>query len=295
MNKEAAAFLTKTRYDFADLCTIMKLLRAPGGCPWDREQTHRSIRKNLIEETYEVVEAIDNDDNVLLREELGDLMLQVVFHARMAEEEGAFDIGDVCDEICRKLIVRHPHIFSDVTASTSGEVLDNWDKIKRATKKQKSTTESMQSVSRALPSLMRAYKLGEKAAKTGFDFPDAASAADGLREELDNSCARFLTAVTADGTVAGYIGCHTVLDEGYIANVAVSPVFRRQGIGRQLVRTLLERSKDLAFVTLEVRASNAAAIALYTECGFQSVGVRKKFYSHPTEDALLMTVFLQAE
>ncbi len=185
MNKEAAAFLTKTRYDFADLCTIMELLRAPGGCPWDREQTHRSIRKNLIEETYEVVEAIDNDDNVLLREELGDLMLQVVFHARMAEEEGAFDIGDVCDEICRKLIVRHPHIFSDVTASTSGEVLDNWDKIKRATKKQKSTTESMQSVSRALPSLMRAYKLGEKAAKTGFDFPDAASAADGLREELD--------------------------------------------------------------------------------------------------------------
>ena len=185
MNKEAAAFLTKTRYDFADLCTIMKLLRAPGGCPWDREQTHRSIRKNLIEETYEVVEAIDNDDSVLLREELGDLMLQVVFHARMAEEEGAFDIGDVCDEICRKLIVRHPHIFSDVTASTSGEVLDNWDKIKRATKKQKSTTESMQSVSRALPSLMRAYKLGEKAAKTGFDFPDAASAADGLREELD--------------------------------------------------------------------------------------------------------------
>lgn len=118
---------------------------------------------------------------------------------------------------------------------------------------------------------------------------------DGLREELDNSCARFLTAVTADGTVAGYIGCHTVLDEGYIANVAVLPVFRRQGIGRQLVRTLLERSKDLAFVTLEVRASNAAAIALYTECGFQSVGVRKKFYSHPTEDALLMTVFLQAE
>ena len=185
MNKEAAAFLTKERYDFSDLCTVMKLLRAPGGCPWDREQTHASIRKNLIEETYEVVEAIDNADNVLLREELGDLLLQVVFHARMAEEEGAFDIGDVCDEICRKLIVRHPHIFSDVTASTAGEVLDNWDQIKRATKKQKSTPESMRSVSRALPSLMRAYKLGEKAAKTGFDFPDADSAADGLREELD--------------------------------------------------------------------------------------------------------------
>ena len=178
-------FQYKNSYGVRDLVEIVRILRQPGGCPWDREQTHRSIRKNLIEETYEVVEAIDNDDSVLLREELGDLMLQVVFHARMAEEEGAFDIGDVCDEICRKLIARHPHIFSDVTASTSGEVLDNWDKIKRATKKQKSTTESMQSVSRALPSLMRAYKLGEKAAKTGFDFPDAASAADGLREELD--------------------------------------------------------------------------------------------------------------
>lgn len=117
---------------------------------------------------------------------------------------------------------------------------------------------------------------------------------EGLREELDNTCARFLTAVTEDGTVAGYIGCHTVLDEGYIANVAVSPTHRRRGIGRQLVQALLERSEDLAFVTLEVRVSNQAAIALYTDCGFQSVGVRKKFYSHPTEDALLMTAFLQA-
>lgn len=100
---------------------------------------------------------------------------------------------------------------------------------------------------------------------------------DGLREELDNSCARFLTAVTADGTVAGYIGCHTVLDEGYIANVAVSPVFRRQGIGRQLVRTLLERSEDLAFVTLEVRASNAAAIARIRSAGFSPSVFAKSF------------------
>lgn len=117
---------------------------------------------------------------------------------------------------------------------------------------------------------------------------------EGLREELDNPCARFLVAVAEDGTVAGYIGCHTVLDEGYIANVAVSPAHRRRGIGRQLVQALLERSEALAFVALEVRVSNQAAIALYTDCGFQSVGVRKKFYSHPTEDALLMTAFLQA-
>lgn len=116
----------------------------------------------------------------------------------------------------------------------------------------------------------------------------------GLREELDNCCARFLTAVDGSGAVAGYIGCHTVLDEGYIANVAVAPAFRRRGIGRRLVRALLAQSSDLAFVTLEVRASNAPAIALYTGCGFAPVGTRRKFYSHPTEDALLMTVHINA-
>lgn len=114
---------------------------------------------------------------------------------------------------------------------------------------------------------------------------------DGLREELDNICARFLTAVDETGTVAGYIGCHTVLDEGYIANVAVSPDFRRQGIGKKLVQALLAQSTDLSFVTLEVRVSNDPAIRLYTGCGFQPAGTRKKFYSHPTEDALLMTRF----
>ncbi|MCD8356875.1 MAG: ribosomal protein S18-alanine N-acetyltransferase [Clostridia bacterium] len=123
-------------------------------------------------------------------------------------------------------------------------------------------------------------------------FPDPWTE-QGLREELDNGCARFLTAVDQDGTIAGYIGCHTVLDEGYIANVAVSPAYRRQGIGRRLVQTLLEQSQDLSFVTLEVRVSNEPAIALYQGCGFQPVGIRKKFYSHPTEDALLMTVTLE--
>lgn len=113
----------------------------------------------------------------------------------------------------------------------------------------------------------------------------------GLKEELDNTCARFLTAIDETGTVAGYIGCHTVLDEGYIANVAVSPDFRRQGIGKKLVQTLLEQSTDLSFVTLEVRVSNEPAIRLYTDCGFQPVGTRKKFYTHPIEDALLMTWF----
>lgn len=112
---------------------------------------------------------------------------------------------------------------------------------------------------------------------------------DGLREELTNDCARFLTAVEENGTVTGYIGCHTILDEGYITNVAVSPAFRRRGIAKQLVQVLQEKSEDLSFITLEVRVSNAPAIALYEQCGFAPVGTRKKFYSHPTEDALLMT------
>ncbi len=115
---------------------------------------------------------------------------------------------------------------------------------------------------------------------------------DGLREELENSCARFLTAVDDSGAAVGYIGCHTVLDEGYIANVAVSPAFRRRGIARRLVLALCARSDDLAFLTLEVRASNAPAIALYTGCGFQQVGTRPRFYAHPTDDALLMTRYL---
>lgn len=127
-------FINKQKYNFNDLCEIMSILRGENGCPWDKIQTHKSIRKNLIEETYEVVEAIDNNDYTLLCEELGDLMLQVVFHARMASEEEHFDINDVCDGICKKLIVRHPHIFADVKADTPDVVLKNWEEIKKSTK-----------------------------------------------------------------------------------------------------------------------------------------------------------------
>ena len=147
----------------------MRILRSEGGCPWDREQTHETIRKNLIEETYEVVEAIDTKNTALLREELGDLLLQVVFHARIAQENGEFDFDDVCNDICKKLIIRHPHIFSDVEADTSEKVLENWDKIKMREKSQKTPVESMDSVARTLPALMRAEKLASKAAKSGLD------------------------------------------------------------------------------------------------------------------------------
>ena len=155
----------KEKYDINDLLEVMKILRSENGCPWDREQTHKSIRADLIEETYEVVEAIDNDDPALLREELGDLLLQVVFHARIAEEDGIFNFSDVCNDVCEKMIVRHPHVFADVKADNTEEVLKNWDAMKMQTKDQKTPAQSMDSVARTLPSLMRAQKLSKKAGK----------------------------------------------------------------------------------------------------------------------------------
>ncbi len=177
-----AELLEKKNYNFEDLVAIMKLLRAEDGCPWDREQTHKSIRNNLIEETYEVIEAIDKEDPVLLREELGDVMLQVVFHSQIAEEEGQFDVGNVTDEICRKLIHRHPHIFGNVNVNNSEEVLKNWEIIKSEEKERRTITDKLNAVPRMLPALMRATKVGKKA--SCFDFPDVASAMDKVSEEL---------------------------------------------------------------------------------------------------------------
>ena len=168
MNEKAKALQNKERYTVADLLDIMALLRAEDGCPWDREQTHESIRANFIEETYEVIEAIDTKDSALLREELGDVLMQVVFHARISEEEGDFTFDDVADEVCRKLVVRHPHVFGDVEADTTDKVLTNWDKIKAETKHRDTLADTLNSVPRTLPSLMRATKIAKKAAKAGY-------------------------------------------------------------------------------------------------------------------------------
>lgn len=159
------------RYGFADLIEIMKILRGEGGCPWDREQTHSSIRKNLIEETYEAVEAIDSGDKTLLQEELGDVLLQVAFHSEMEREAGNFDINDVIDGVCHKLIERHPHVFGDVKAETSEQVLSNWERIKKK-EKSRDDTQSLEAVPRALPALMRSQKVLQRAAKAGADLPD---------------------------------------------------------------------------------------------------------------------------
>ena len=176
-------FKQKEKYDINDLLEIMRSLRAPGGCPWDAEQTHESIRKNLIEETYEVVEAIDKKDSGMLLEELGDLLMQVVFHAQMEDEKGVFNFDDVADGVCKKLIERHPHVFGEVEVSGVDDVLDNWDAIKRRKKGQKKGSEPMLSVPRELPALMRAAKIQQKASAVGFDWPDVSGAYGKIIEE----------------------------------------------------------------------------------------------------------------
>ena len=177
-------FELKEQYRIEDLIKIMELLRSEEGCPWDREQTHQSIRKNLIEEAYEAAEAIDLENASMLREELGDVLLQVVFHARIAQEDGIFSFDDVCDGICKKLILRHPHIFGSVQVNDSAEVLKNWDAIKKEEKGQKSQTDTLISVPKVLPALMRSSKVQQRAARAGFDFSNAAAAFDSLETEV---------------------------------------------------------------------------------------------------------------
>lgn len=179
-------FQYKARYDIQDFRRIMEILRAPEGCPWDRVQTHESIRRNMLEEAYEAVTAIDHRDMENLREELGDLQMQVLFHARMEEEQGGFNFDDVCDQAVRKLIRRHPHVFGDgsVSAETPDQVLVTWDDVKRQEKAQKTTARAMADVADALPALWRAEKVQKKAQKDGFDWPDWHGAREKLSEEL---------------------------------------------------------------------------------------------------------------
>ena len=177
-------FVFKDHYGMDDLLRIMEILRGEGGCVWDREQDHYTIRNNFIEETYEAVEAIDREDTDLLREELGDVLLQVVFHARMEEEAGGFSFSDVCDGICKKLVYRHPHVFGDVTVENSGQVLDNWDKLKKAEKHQQTAASTLEGVSKALPALVRAAKVQKRAGKVGFEYPALADALGDLRSEI---------------------------------------------------------------------------------------------------------------
>lgn len=178
-------FEFKDKYDINDLISIVTVLRAPGGCPWDRKQTHESIKKNFIEETYEVIEAINKQSPKMLKEELGDILLQVALHAEMEREKGNFDFNDVANDIVQKLVIRHPHVFGSVKAENEEEALDSWNNAKAKSKGTKSHTQSMLSVPRELPALMRAQKIQQRAAKSGFDWDNFGGALDKLYEEIN--------------------------------------------------------------------------------------------------------------
>ena len=171
-------FLCKESYDLRDFVALITFLRSPDGCPWDQVQTHESIRRNFLEETYEVCEAIDAGDTAHLKEELGDVLMQVLFHTDIEREAGHFDIDDVADAACKKLVYRHPHVFRRDEPDAP-----DWDTIKQRERAQTTTAEAMDSVARSLPALWRCEKIQAKAARTGFEWPDADAALDKVAEE----------------------------------------------------------------------------------------------------------------
>ena len=177
-------FERKEHYGLSDLLRIVALLRSEDGCPWDRVQTHASLRRSLLEEAYEAAEAIDREDPALLKEELGDLLLQVVFHADIERQAGDFTMDDVADGEVRKMLFRHPHVFGgQETVQDADTVLEGWEAIKRREKGQQTVSETLDAVARSLPACWRAEKLQKKAAKTGFAWESAPESLDKLEEE----------------------------------------------------------------------------------------------------------------
>lgn len=202
-------FQCKSHYGWQDFLEVMRLLRAPGGCPWDAEQTHGSIRRNFLEETYEALDALDRDDPAAMCEELGDVLMQVAFHSQIETERGRFTMDDVVDGVTQKLVYRHPHVFGTATAADSAEVLVNWEILKRKEKRQDSTADAVESVPHTLPALWRAEKIGSKTAKAGFDWDSALSALGKLEEEVRE----LRTALEAGGAPDGPHGVREELGD----------------------------------------------------------------------------------
>ncbi len=191
-----AEFSIKPKYTIEDVPLIVKCLRDPEtGCPWDKVQTHESIRQDFIEETYEAVDAIDRGDPENLREELGDVLMQVALHSEMESEQGRFDLDGVADGLCKKLVLRHPHVFGDVIAEDPETVLKNWEDIKREEKSQKTGSEAIDAVPKAYPALIRSQKVQKRAAYTGFDYRDTEGAMADLRSEVEE----LERAISGDG------------------------------------------------------------------------------------------------
>ena len=178
--------MEEKKYTLDDLVQVIRILRGENGCPWDRVQTHESIRQDMLEEAYEAADAIDKGNMENLYEELGDVLMQVVFHAEIEAEKGGFTIEDVIRGICEKMVYRHPHVFGngEVQADTAEQVLVNWEELKKKEKHTETQTEVMKNVPDALPALIRARKVQKKAADVGFDFPDALGAIQKVYEEI---------------------------------------------------------------------------------------------------------------
>ena len=223
-------FLCKESYDLRDFVALVSYLRSPNGCPWDQVQTHESIRRNFLEETYEACEAIDAGDLVHMREELGDVLMQVLFHTDIEREAGHFDIDDVADAACKKLVYRHPHVFRRDEPDAS-----DWDTMKQRERAQTTTAEAMDSVARSLPALWRCDKIQAKAAKTGFEWPDVHAALDKVDEEP-----RALRAAVASGDTeasgdelcdllfaAVKVACFAGIDPEQAAHAACEKFIRR--------------------------------------------------------------------
>ena len=195
-------FTRKPRYGYEDLLEIIRLLRSPEGCPWDSVQTHKSIRRGMLEEAYEAAEAIDTGDTALLKEELGDVLMQVVFHADIEKDAGHFTMDDVCDGVVKKLLFRHPHVFGDGQAETAERVGVSWEQLKRQEKGQKTAADTLDSVARSLPGTWRAEKLQKKAADVGFDWRSV----DGALDKLDEEVRELHRAVETNGNVPEELG-----------------------------------------------------------------------------------------
>lgn len=177
-------FEIKDKYDIDDLLEVTRILRSENGCPWDREQDHKSVRMNVLEEAYEVMEAIDADDAAMLKEELGDLLFQAVFHCEIEKEHGRFEFNDICDDVTKKMIYRHPHVFGDVNVNNSDDVLKNWDKLKKKSKHQDTVADTLDSVPMVLPALMRGEKVFKRASNAGVALSGTNEAVDLVKEKL---------------------------------------------------------------------------------------------------------------
>ena len=177
-------FEIKDKYDIDDLLEVTRILRSENGCPWDREQDHKSVRMNVLEEAYEVMEAIDADDAAMLKEELGDLLFQAVFHCEIEKVRGRFEFNDISDDVTKKMIYRHPHVFGDVNVNNSDDVLKNWDKLKKKSKHQDTVADTLDSVPMVLPALMRGEKVFKRASNAGVALSGTSEAVDLVKEKL---------------------------------------------------------------------------------------------------------------